>query len=896
MSIRRVATMPVLKKRSPSFGSGGRLPSVRQHQSMADLETLLSERSSESHPDPFGAPMISEAVQHAEKLLPHDPTTHKLFPLNTPDDTFEAFGMGVSVYMSGVRSFERLFVVLFLVAISNMVSNFYGGALDHSSESILSWPFTVTSIGNARNLTPAYGVCEFVMSSIMVFFLYHARAELRRERVRLMIEQCTPADFAVRLEGLPREEADLLSRKIERALHDYAPMVQRVCHVGVARDSRLVILASREYEEARGRDAALRSHISAAECALEMYSGTGTGSGSGSGSGGLLDGGGDSGGDGGSDGKHDREVVAARARLTTLREAAVLEAEALRTSKARLLELMDEAEAGWRGCCGVAFVSFERQVDALEVLKLFAEGTPLQLRAESGEVHSLEVSRPPEPSDVIWENLPVSPLECGLRQLGVALAALGVSLSGVVLIVASSYLLPELLADFDVRGYSQTFLEVTGTVVVIASYVLVFVVVPAMEVRFMRHKAFADLEVSTVLKLVAFQVLATVCTASVFVNTTGALNRDWYITGGVLITNGMLVDTFVINLLVQGLNLNKLVRRWLLAPRALTQLQMNETYTVRANLYVVDRLQILTKLAVLALMYSAALPLMFLIVCLVLHAASYVDRYNLLRVLVPPPQSDHAAVRCIIVYVVPVAILLHQFMTYFLFTQLHVGQYSKADDWEKWFNASVLVGLSDPKAQDKWVGWLNELGNKYNKSSSTPVTELLYEEAENTALNMVRLSFYCHTPIVLWFIVREWGREWGAKLSPASSLPTLAHKVDALLRSLGERTGELRDFVRPYRASFGSHLELRRIEAKEEQSRVDALQPAEWDDYLSVLREHQTVYDPPMPAEELQRLSRPTDGATGTARCVHCLREPGRRCLDCCPALARDSSSKGRSS
>ena len=68
------------------------------------------------------------------------------------------------------------------------------------------------------------------------------------------------------------------------------------------------------------------------------------------------------------------------------------------------------------------------------------------------------------------------------------------SLSGVVLIVASSYLLPELLADFDVRGYSQTFLEVTGTVVVIASYVLVFVVVPAMEVRFMRHKAFADLE------------------------------------------------------------------------------------------------------------------------------------------------------------------------------------------------------------------------------------------------------------------------------------------------------------------------------------------------------------------------------------------------------------------
>ena len=38
-----------------------------------------------------------------------------------------------------------------------------------------------------------------------------------------------------------------------------------------------------------------------------------------------------------------------------------------------------------------------------------------------------------------------------------------------------------------------------------------------------------------------------------------------------------------------------------LAPRALTQFAMNEAYTVKADLYVVDRLQILTKLAVLAL-------------------------------------------------------------------------------------------------------------------------------------------------------------------------------------------------------------------------------------------------------------------------------------------------------
>ena len=49
-----------------------------------------------------------------------------------------------------------------------------------------------------------------------------------------------------------------------------------------------------------------------------------------------------------------------------------------------------------------------------------ALGKPLLLQA-SAESPSraplrLRVSRPPEPSDVLWENLPCSRLECGLRQ------------------------------------------------------------------------------------------------------------------------------------------------------------------------------------------------------------------------------------------------------------------------------------------------------------------------------------------------------------------------------------------------------------------------------------------------------------------------------------------------
>jgi hypothetical protein len=137
-----------------------------------------------------------------------------------------------------------------------------------------------------------------------------------------------------------------------------------------------------------------------------------------------------------------------------------------------------------------------------------------------------------------------------------------------------------------------------------------------------------------------------------------------------------MVDFFMINVVVQGLNLGKLIRRKLIAPKKLTQFEMNEAYSVKvsshskygsrtthishskygsrtthihgihivrrgrglcllwpillalkADLYVVDRLQILTKFAVLALMYSAALP--------VLHHPSCLTTLTLTPTLAP---------------------------------------------------------------------------------------------------------------------------------------------------------------------------------------------------------------------------------------------------------------------
>ena len=86
------------------------------------------------------------------------------------------------------------------------------------------WFFTVTSIGNSGALTPSYGVMEFLLSSMMVYGLFRVRSELQAITAEAILEQTSPADFAIRLEGLPADPADeRLRERITRALHDFVP-------------------------------------------------------------------------------------------------------------------------------------------------------------------------------------------------------------------------------------------------------------------------------------------------------------------------------------------------------------------------------------------------------------------------------------------------------------------------------------------------------------------------------------------------------------------------------------------------------------------------------------------------------------------------------------------------
>merc|ERR1740130_1748909 len=229
------------------------------------------------------------------------------------------------------------------------------------------------------------------------------------------------------------------------------------------------------------------------------------------------------------------------------------------------------------------------------------------------------------------------------------------SLGGAFLIGASAFLQPKAAQHSDADSpLKQLAVVAIGTVVLLIGYLVVFISVPIMEVAFMRHTTVTSKEVSQVLKLVGFQILATLSTIGSFVgDTNGALNRDWYITGGFMLVNGMMVDLAVI------------------APGSLTQLEMDRFYAGDgASMYVVDRMQMVTKFVVMCYIASAAIPLLNWVVLLVLTISIFIDETNLLRVLYPAPQSDEAVVKCILVFVMPLAVLIHLFAARVFFFEL----------------------------------------------------------------------------------------------------------------------------------------------------------------------------------------------------------------------------------
>ena len=126
-----------------------------------------------------------------------------------------------------------------------MVHNAYGHMLDSQQASLQTYLFTFTSLGNSDEVSPVYGASELIITCVLTGTLYWSIFKLRVMTRRAERLQLTPADYAVKITGLPKNVSGaavklaLWDEKEKRgALADY----QLYHHASEAEDSHREVL------------------------------------------------------------------------------------------------------------------------------------------------------------------------------------------------------------------------------------------------------------------------------------------------------------------------------------------------------------------------------------------------------------------------------------------------------------------------------------------------------------------------------------------------------------------------------------------------------------------------------------------------------------------------------
>ena len=183
------------------------------------------------------------------------------------------------------------------------------------------------------------------------------------------------------------------------------------------------------------------------------------------------------------------------------------------------------------------------------------------------------------------------------------------------------------------------------------------------------------------LKIAFFQVVNNVLTVAVVIFIPSEYNdpnrpwdlwfpSGWYPTGAALIVNALIGDLLFIGVVVDGLRPPDLFVKYFLAPRAKTQGRMNELFSIPADITLSMRMQLLCKFLVLGLMYSFAVPILYLLLAGYCWSAQWVDRVNFLRQLRPPPPTHGKSMIWVFYVILPLAVCLHGWFAFKFFSDL----------------------------------------------------------------------------------------------------------------------------------------------------------------------------------------------------------------------------------
>ena len=532
----------------------------------------------------------------------------------------------------------HLFGLCFLLSLPGLLANAEG----HDMQ-VHKTPIHITMLGNVDILQRPSAIMEFVISGVLVRCLFWSRSKQLAEAAAARESEVTPADFSVLLSGLPETMTDAASLKqfvsrldpsfdvISTTLSiDCADLIRKVNDHALLRSGEHALRAQLFLLRRRcSGDASSTGPTKLQKLLGHSYRAT-----------------------------SDQRTLWQLERLTSELDAARAKV------KESNCQINEELERSYK-CTGFAFVTFNEEASAQACIR----------RINRGEVElkgcRLKAERPPEPEEIYWDQLQVKHHELLRRQFLACAALLAPVLLGTAAIAFANFGISKWVAHAH-SLLSMIGLQASFTVLIIVANVIVFILTPVLAAKVERHYTFGGKELSCFCKMLGFQILNTVvasCVSYFFSDLFSPDRHTWYSIGGPMVLNVLFGDLAVITILIDLIRPEVLFKQHVLAPSAHTQQEMNIAYTPRADIYIAFRLQLVAKAICIGLIYGAALPACYLLTTIACWVSMWVDRYNLLRRLAPPPRSPDALIGTLLTVILPAALAVHLFTTWLFYSE-----------------------------------------------------------------------------------------------------------------------------------------------------------------------------------------------------------------------------------
>ena len=188
------------------------------------------------------------------------------------------------------------------------------------------------------------------------------------------------------------------------------------------------------------------------------------------------------------------------------------------------------------------------------------------------------------------------------------------------------------------------------------------------------------------------------------------------------------------------------------------------------------------KFVVLCCLYAASLPILYLLVAALLAVAPLVDRLNLLRRFPKTKDTDDSLVRTALLFVMPIAVLLHLAMAYVEYEAL-LSDEARA---HRTAGHASVVPVPFPIDADAYLAKDVTAAASEPIHANAPSDRPSHEQlGEIYAMRFVLLSLALNGAYLFFFIVREWvdfffGYKIGVGLLQRFSVGATARRLQAL--------------------------------------------------------------------------------------------------------------------